>query len=230
MLFFQSFVEAGAKPTKEAVDGLLRAVALAPRDDEVRMLAVRQMLTDDRAAEARQLFAPIAVAPHATEKARERNAKVMAAIASGDISETRSADVYLQFSKLRVKDRSRIKTFCNQELKRLTAKPQVTLIGIGMEVRQCYATGDSKRAQADEAMGRHLLLSGILPVIPFFCNQSNPSIIRRYKERSIWIVKEGRDSYELIHTLSGYDMLDFMQRNRNDFRKPVVDLLRSMQA
>ena len=110
-----------------------------------------------------------------------------AAIASGDISETRSADVYLQFSKLRVKDRSRIKTFCNQELKRLTAKPQVTLIGIGREVRQCYATGDSKRAQADEAMGRHLLLSGILPVIPFFCNQSNPSIIRRYKERSIWI-------------------------------------------
>ena len=153
-----------------------------------------------------------------------------AQIASGDISETRSADAYLQFDKLRPNDRKRIETFCNKELKKLTPNPQVKLIGVGMEIRHCYATGDSKRAQADEAMGRHFLLSGILPMIPFFCNQSNPSIIRRYRDRSIWVVKEGRESYGLIHSLSGYDMLDFMYRNREDFRKPVVDFLRSLQS
>lgn len=64
--------------------------------------------------------------------------------------------------------------------------------------------------------------------MPFFCNQSNPSIIRRYKERSIWVVKEGIESYNLIRSLSGYDMFDFMQRNRDDFRKPVVEFLGSL--
>lgn len=151
-------------------------------------------------------------------------------IASGDISETRSADVCIEFEKLRPEDRSRIEIYCNEELNRLVAKPQLTLIGVGMEVRHCYATGDSKRAQADEAMGRHLLLSGILPMITFFCDQSNPKIIRRYRDRSIWVVKEGQGSYELIRSLSGYDMLDFMRRNRDDFRDPVVTFLRSLQS
>ena len=50
-----------------------------------------------------------------------------------------------------------------------------------MEVRHCYQTGDSKRTQADEAMARHLLVSGILPIMPLFCNQSNPGIIQRYR-------------------------------------------------
>ena len=147
---------------------------------------------------------------------------------SGDSTEERSADSYLQFDKLRPNDRKRIEKFCNEELHKLTSSPKVTLIGVGLEVRHCYATGDSKRAQADEAMGRHFFLSGILPVVPFFCNQSNPSIIRRYRDRSIWVVKEGIESYNLIRSLSGFDMYGFMRRNRDDFRKPVVDFLGSL--
>ena len=50
----------------------------------------------------------------------------------------------------------------------------MNLVGVGMEVRHCYQTGDSKRTQADEAMARHFLVSGILPIMPLFCNQSNP--------------------------------------------------------
>ena len=151
-----------------------------------------------------------------------------ASIQSGDAPEDRSADAYLQFDKLKARDRARIESFCNRELMKLTSSPKVTLVGVGLEVRHCYATGDSKRAQADEAMGRHFLLSGILPIVPFFCNQSNPSIIRRYKERSIWVVKEGIESYNLIRSLSGYDMFDFMRRNRDDFRRPVVEFLGSL--
>lgn len=153
-----------------------------------------------------------------------------ASIRSGDGIENRSADAYLQFDMLQRADRKRIESYCNRELRKLTGSPRVTLIGIGMEVRHCYATGDSKRAQADEAMGRHFLLSGILPVIPFFCNQSNPSIIRRYRERSIWVIKEGIESYELIQALSGYNFYDFMRRNRDDFRRPVIELLRSLSS
>jgi hypothetical protein len=95
-----------------------------------------------------------------------------------------------------------------------------------MEIRHCYQTGDSKRTQADEAMARHLLLSGILPIMPLFCNQSNPGIVARYK--SVWVIKQGQEAYELIKTFSGFDFYDFLKRNREDFRKPVIELLRSL--
>ena len=76
--------------------------------------------------------------------------------------ETRSADVYIQFDQVKeAKQRKAITEFCAAELAKLTKTPKVTLIGLGMEVRHCYQTGDSKRTQADEAMARHLLVSGI---------------------------------------------------------------------
>lgn len=100
---------------------------------------------------------------------------------SGDKEENRSADAYLQFNRLPKDARKRIESYCKKELKRLTPDPKVKLVGVGMEVRHCYQTGDSKRTQADEAMARHFYVSGILPIMPLFCNQSNPSIVRRYR-------------------------------------------------
>ena len=151
-----------------------------------------------------------------------------ATIRSGDNNETRSADTYLQFDRLPQKPRQRINKYCQQELRQLTTTPQVNLIGLGMEVRHCYQTGDSKRTQADEAMARHLLVSGILPIMPLFCNQSNPGIIQRY--RSVWVVKQGMESYDLVREMSGYDFYDFLRRNKEDFQKPVLKLLRSLTA
>ncbi|MBU4272183.1 MAG: hypothetical protein KKA28_10010 [Planctomycetes bacterium] len=151
-----------------------------------------------------------------------------ATIRSGENDETRSADTYLQFDRLPSRASRRISNYCGRELQRLTSSPQVNLIGLGMEVRHCYQTGDSKRTQADEAMARHLLVSGILPIMPLFCNQSNPGIIQRY--RSVWVVKEGMESYEMVREMSGYDFYDFLRRNKEDFRKPIFDLLRSLTA
>jgi hypothetical protein len=156
------------------------------------------------------------------------NVVYSATIRSGTADETRSADTYLQLDRVPAAARKRISRFCQQELRQLTASPKIRLIGVGMEVRHCYATGDSKRTQADEAMARHLLVSGILPVMPLFCNQSNPGIIQRY--RSVWVIKQGMQSYDMIREMSGYDLYDFMKRNKRDFRKPVVDLLRSLSA
>jgi len=151
-----------------------------------------------------------------------------AAIRSGEGDETRSADTFLSFDRLPPKARRRICAYCSRELLQLSAAPQVNLIGLGLEVRHCYQTGDSKRTQADEAMARHLLVSGILPIMPLFCNQSNPGIIQRY--RSVWVVKQGMQSYDMIREMSEYDFFGFLQRNKSDFQKPVVDLLRSLTA
>lgn len=142
--------------------------------------------------------------------------------------ETRSADVYLQFDQLKEQPRQRISDYCNNELTQLTDNPQVRLLGVGMEVRHCYQTGDSKRTQADEAMARHLLVSGVLPMMPLFCNQSNPTIISRY--RSVWIIKEGMESYNMVKEFSDYDFYDFLVRNKEGFREPVMTLLRSLST
>lgn len=151
-----------------------------------------------------------------------------AAIPSGTKEEKRSADAYLQFNRLSEPARRAVVAWCRTELKNLAARPRIKLVGIGLEIRHCYQTGDSKRSQADEAMARHLLVSGILPVMPLFCNQSNPSVISRY--RSVWIVKEGMQSYELIRDFTGYDYFDFLQRNRDDFRRPIIAMLRRLSA
>lgn len=147
-------------------------------------------------------------------------------IRSGEVEENRSADAYLQFDRLGEVDRKRVMKFCKAEVAKLTNNPNINLIGVGMEVRHCYQTGDSKRTQADEAMARHLLLSGILPLMPIFCNQSNPGIVRRYN--SVWVVKQGIDAYQAVMTCSGFNFFDFLKRNRGDFRAPVLKLMRSL--
>jgi hypothetical protein len=151
-----------------------------------------------------------------------------AVIVSGTKEENRSADAYLQFDRLKSPARERIVEWCKAELGKLAANPKVDLIGVGMEIRHCYQTGDSKRTQADEAMARHLIVAGILPVMPLFCNQSNPTVIARY--RSLWIVKQGMESYDATRIFSGYDFYDFLKRNREDFRKPVIEMLRRLTA
>ena len=75
-------------------------------------------------------------------------------------------------------------------------------------------------------MARHLLVSGILPIMPLFCNQNNRGIVARY--RSVWVIKQGMDSYDMVRYMSGYDFYDFLLRNKDDFRKPVLALLRSL--
>lgn len=149
-----------------------------------------------------------------------------ATIRSGENDEVRSADAYLHFDRLSKAVRRRVAKICSAEVAKLTSTPNVNLVGVAMEIRHCYQTGDSKRTQADEAMARHLLLSGILPVMPLFCNQSNPGIVSRY--RSVWVVKQGSEAYDLVKSFSGFDFLDFLKRNRDDFRAPVINLLRSL--
>ncbi len=152
-----------------------------------------------------------------------------AKIMSGTKEEVRVADAFIRFEEVKnVRRRNAIRDYCQAELHKLSDDPKVALVGVGMEIRHCYQTGDAKRTQADEAMARHFLISGVLPVMPLFCDQSNPSVIHRY--RSVWIIKQGGESYDLIKQLSGFNLYDFMKRNRSDFRRPVIKMLKGLGA
>jgi hypothetical protein len=145
-----------------------------------------------------------------------------ATILSGTTEETRSADAYLQFDRLDKAAAARISTYCKVELSKLSKDPQINLIGVGLELRHCYETCDSKRIQADDAMARHLFVSGIPPFMPLF---RDPTVIGPY--RTLWIVKQPFESYDMLKLFSGYDFFDFLGRNRSTFRQRILKALRS---
>jgi tetratricopeptide (TPR) repeat protein len=62
--FYRSFVEQGEQPPKLAVDGLIRAVELAPFDLGLRMTLGTTLLRLGRSPEARTVLGPVANNPH----------------------------------------------------------------------------------------------------------------------------------------------------------------------
>jgi tetratricopeptide (TPR) repeat protein len=83
MLYYQSFVLEGEQPTTSAVKGLMYALVLAPQDQKLRWMAVRQLLLDGKFDDARRTLGPIAFDPHADSE-RARADKVLTAIESQD--------------------------------------------------------------------------------------------------------------------------------------------------
>lgn len=88
--------------------------------------------------------------------------------------------------------------------------------GMGFEIRHCYQSADSKRAQADIAMAEHLKSENIMPVMLIFCEDSNQDVISRY--RNYMFVYEGGNSFELVERLTGFDYAEFL-----DSREEFID-------
>ena len=84
MLFYKSYSEQGIKPTPNSVSGLLYATALAPQDDELRLMAVRQLLMDERVPDAKKYFVPLAYQPHLADKWKELYGQIMDSISAGN--------------------------------------------------------------------------------------------------------------------------------------------------
>lgn len=82
--YYLSFVEAGQKPTSNAVDAILYAADLAPRDAQVRINAVGVLLGENRFADAQALMAPLAYQPHMPPEMHDIAEKIMTAIAAHD--------------------------------------------------------------------------------------------------------------------------------------------------
>ena len=84
MAFYETFAAAGQRPTKNAIEALLYAQALAPQDEKLRLAVFRQLVTDKRMAEAKSVFAPIAFQVHGSSKWRRLSDGVLAALDNGD--------------------------------------------------------------------------------------------------------------------------------------------------
>jgi len=147
-----------------------------------------------------------------------------AAIVSGDVEQKRTIDVYIPFDALGAKIRVRLEEIATREVLSITATPKVQLIGMGFEVRHCYQSADSKRVQADEAMARYLMFSGVLPVMLVFCNQSNRQVMTRY--RGTWMLKEGMASYHFLEEITAFSFYEFLLAHKDQYRDIVRRALR----
>ena len=67
--FYLGYLAQNQPPTRNAIDGLERAMELAPFDASVRWLVAQQMVSDKRFKEAAQTLAPLAYSPHPDEHA-----------------------------------------------------------------------------------------------------------------------------------------------------------------
>lgn len=85
LAYYQSFHLVGEKPPAVAVDGLMQAASMLPRDSDVRQLLVDQLAREQRFDEAIFWLTPAANSPHASplrDAAREQMAKLVAARAA----------------------------------------------------------------------------------------------------------------------------------------------------
>ena len=64
MLYYQSYALASERPTRNAVEALMQAQALAPQDVGLRLTTARQLLEDGEGEAARAMIAPVAFSPH----------------------------------------------------------------------------------------------------------------------------------------------------------------------
>ncbi|MCD2324616.1 hypothetical protein LQ953_11390 [Sphingomonas sp. IC-56] len=64
ILYYRSFVDAGATPSANAKDGLHKAFELAPQDNRLRFNLATMLLRDGNKARARAMLAPLAYQPH----------------------------------------------------------------------------------------------------------------------------------------------------------------------
>ena len=83
--FYGSFLRQGAPPTANAIQGLERALSVAPFDGSTRWMVAQQRLADGRLAAAAEALGPLAYSPHPgehTDAARQLLENVQAKLAS----------------------------------------------------------------------------------------------------------------------------------------------------
>ena len=95
-LYYESYGAAHQPPPPNAVDALIYAMALAPRDQGIRMEAVQELLAEGKAADAKKAFTKIAYQPHLPSGMREWADKVMQRI---DLGDTKAALAMVQSFK-----------------------------------------------------------------------------------------------------------------------------------
>jgi hypothetical protein len=97
--------------------------------------------------------------------------------------------------------------------KRVSAMIPSGVAGLALEIRSCYQIGDSKRIQADRDMALALRQISLSPVMLVYCATSLRSPITRLSQ--YWCLKEGKDAFDYIHQLTGFNLLGFLNENKS---------------
>ena len=87
-LFHRTYVAQGVRPPKNALDGLVYAVALAPQDSELRMELIGQLIDENRMSDAGRVVTPLAYSPH-RGKWRDAAIGLLQEIVAGDRDEAK---------------------------------------------------------------------------------------------------------------------------------------------
>ncbi|WP_395328141.1 DUF1570 domain-containing protein [Novosphingobium sp. BL-8H] len=74
--FFRSFAEQGKRPTDLALSGLIRAMEVAPFDNDLRIMLGQAFLARGQLKDAKIVLLPVANSPHESENARAARALV----------------------------------------------------------------------------------------------------------------------------------------------------------
>ncbi len=95
--------------------------------------------------------------------------------------------------------------------------------GVGFELRSCYQIGDSKRIQADYDMALALKDRNIHPVMLIFCTTSLQSPVARLTKS--WELHEGMNAFNVINTITEFDLYAFLQDHRDELINVIDDIL-----
>ena len=99
------------------------------------------------------------------------------------------------------------------------------------EVRQGYKSKDAKRQNADVANAGNAYRHAYLPVVVMLSDQIDSDVASRYRHAG-WLLLRGTMSgneysstYAFARTVLDYDLAAFFERNANQFRDSVMDVL-----
>lgn len=101
ILYYDTYMRAGVTPPSSAVDGLMRAIVLAPQDDQLRLRVSYTLIREGDLALARKVLAPVAFAVHgnAGNKALEVLKKIDAGEAQSAVLADATAAKWNQLGK-----------------------------------------------------------------------------------------------------------------------------------
>ena len=142
-------------------------------------------------------------------------------------------DGRLEFSEIRNKNvsaalHSWVKKYC----KKIDANEPDN--GVVFEVRQGYKSKDSKRQNADIENASTAWAKGYLPIFAIFSGQIDVDNMNRYlNSRAGVLIGTGQQDssislFSFIHEVLGYDIAAFFQRNSDEIKKEVNEVLEKL--
>lgn len=129
--------------------------------------------------------------------------------------------------------REKVESWIKDYSKILKNDDRITSIlsGVVFEVRQGYKSKDSKRQNADLANASSAYTNTYLPCIAVLSTQMDVDIAERYKVGK-WAILRGiingtpyNSTYSFMKDVVGYDLEGFFERNKDQIRKEVEQVL-----